>query len=503
MKRVLLVLFFVVIFFNLVLASWYVLHSDLEYNSEIARDFFLMQEITQKKIVFIGPSSSTGLFHGPLWLYVNYPAFFIGNGNPLFVAWGWILFVVVFLISGFFIAKKLFDTKTAYLFTLMISVYCVFHARGFYNPHGAMLVIPAFFFFFIRYIQTLKLKYLLFHVLMAGALIQFQMAIGIPFLMLSFAYIAVVTFKAKKLKHLASYLLIVVLLSNFILFDLRHDFLLSRQTFHFSTTASREQLGIKNYASMLEQRVNFMTTGIEFLRRDPGNANLVIFIVFLAFLFFQFKDKKYTKMYRAFLYFYFGFLLLSMLNGGGILYFYLFPLFPLVFLIFASFITSRYKELFAIIFFAILILNEQNAINDQLLAQKNAFGKTEESWAFMKNVSSKVFQGKEKEFGYFVYSPDVVGYKPKYALNYVQNLYSKNAYYFQKKPVTYLIIAPPPSNNPYQKDDWWKVNLLHVTKKPIKTINFPNGYKIEKYELSEEEVKIPVEPNIDPGTTFR
>ncbi len=493
-------MFFVFICFNLILSSWYVLHRDIVFSTEVARDFFLLDELHQKKIILIGPSSTTGLFHGPLWTYLNYPAYVFSGGDPIIVGWGWIVFVLLFLISGFSIAKQLFDTKTAYFFTLMNSVYLVFHAKNFYNPHGAMLILPAFFYFFIRYVQTLRLRYLIIHILIAGALIQFQMAIGLPFFILSFFYAAYVLVKKHKKRHIVAYGLILFTLVNFIVFDLRHEFLLSRITTRFLTSAGRDSPDV---VSMFKQRIQFMTTGVEFLRLDPGYRNLVIFCIFAVILFFQFKDKRHRTIYLSFLYFYGGYLVLSNLNSGGLLYFYLFPLFPLVFLIFSSLVTSRFSRSFTILLLIIFSMNVHNAIRDTMDASSSMIGKDENSWLFLKNMASKVFDGKDREFGYFVYSPDVVAYKPKYAMRYVKERSAKSAYYFQKKPVTYLVIAPPAKSNPYMEDAWWRINLLHIAKEPDSVKKFPNGYKIERYLLSKEEIGVPVEPNIDPGIFFR
>lgn len=500
MKVILRVLFFVAIIFNLILSSWFVLHHDVVFSAEVARDFFLLDELHQKKIVLIGPSSTTGLFHGPLWTYLNYPAYVLGGGNPVFVGWGWIAFVLFFLISGFYIAKKLFDSRTAYLFTLMNSVYMVFHAKNFYNPHGAMLLLPALFFFFIRYLQTLRLKYLIVHILISGAVIQFQMAIGVPFFILSFLYAIYITIKKHKISHLLAYGLILLTLINFIVFDLRHDFLLLKKTGSFLTSAGRDQPEI---VSMFKQRIQFMTTGVEFLRTDPGYRDLVIFLIFACIIFIQVKDKKYRTIYLSFLYFYFGYLILSNLNAGGLLYFYLFPLFPFVFLIFSSGITSRFKKSFTVLFFIIFFMNVANAIQDTKAASSGMIGKDENSWLFLKNMASDVFSGKENEFGYFVYSPDIVGYKPKYAMRYMEKRSTKKTYYFQKKQVTYLVIAPPAKGNPYMEDSWWRINLLHIKKEPESVKTFPNGYKIERYLLSKEDIAVAVEPNIDPGIFFR
>lgn len=63
--------------------------------------------------------------------------------------------------------------------------------------------------------------------------------------------------------------------------------------------------------------------------------------------------------------------------------------------------------------------------------------------------SCKLFSGKNK-FGYFAYSPDTAAYREKYALSFAQN-----------------------------------------------------GYRIRKFNLTEDEMKTPVEINIEPELIFR
>src|SRR5438270_263380 len=112
---------------NLVLCSWYVLHKELYFQTDIASDFLLLEELDDKKIVLLGPRSSTGgLFHGPLWLYVNYPAYVIGKGDPLVVGWYWIILIGIFLVTSYYIAKKLFNELTAYLYVLFLSTMLIF-----------------------------------------------------------------------------------------------------------------------------------------------------------------------------------------------------------------------------------------------------------------------------------------------------------------------------------------------------------------------------------------
>lgn len=497
------VLFFILILLSLFFASWYVVNGDLTFSSDIARDFLLFGEITEKKFVLIGPKSSVmGLFHGPLWLYLNYPAYLIGNGNPLAVGTWWIILDAVFLVSVFFIAKKLFNQTTAYFATLLIALYTSFHTATFFNPIGAMFTIPLFFFTFIRYLQTQKARYLIAHVITLGVIIQFEMAIGIPFTILSFLYLFIKIIKSQNKRHLLLFFVILIPLSSFILFDLRHEFLLTNSVLRYISPQSGDSTKY-NFLYMFSDRLKLMISQTEFVRPDPNFRNFLVTLVFIFFLAIQIKNNKYRQIYLTFLYFFIGFFILTFINKGPILYFYLIPQFPLVFMMFASFITSQYKKLFIAIFAVVYLLNLQTAFSDAKSSQ-NFRGVSESSWKFLNQMSQKVFAGEEKEFGYFVYTPDIIGYSPKYALFYQQKVSrDKKANYLTKNKVTYIVVAPPAIDNPYLSYKWWKEERIKITKDPKVVYTFPNGYKIEKYILTDEEVKVPFDKGVDPGLGFR
>lgn len=125
LKRGFLLLFSLAIFINLFLAAWYVLHDDIILSADIARDFSLFKEIDAKKIILIGPRSSvSSLFHGPLWLYLNYPAYLLGKGDPVVVGYYWVFLTIIFLIASFIIAKDsligLLAISMSYFFQSML-----------------------------------------------------------------------------------------------------------------------------------------------------------------------------------------------------------------------------------------------------------------------------------------------------------------------------------------------------------------------------------------------
>jgi hypothetical protein len=501
MKKFFPILFYILIGINFAFSSWYVLHDDITFSADIGRDFLLFQEIDSKKIILIGPRSSTsGLFHGPLWLYINYPAYLIGQGNPVTVGWWWVLLSAFFTLGCFFVGKNLFGKTTGYLFALMISAYMFFHVHSFINPHGAMFVLPFFFFFFIKYFQKHKLRDLFMHVFLGGIMVQFQMAVGIPFLVLSFLAVAREVVLRKKFLHIFTFLFALIPLSTFILFDLRHQFILAKGVLDYVSPAGNNHS--VSFVGLLMDRARLMFSGVEILRVDPGYRNLILFFILLAFIVLQMKHKKHTLIYSSFLYFYFGFFLLSFINKGTILYFYLYPIFPLVFMMFASLITSKYKRIFAVIFFVVYLMNINSIILD-VQQSKKIIGKNIESWKFLHTTAAEMFKGKEKEVGYFVYAPDSFAYAPKYAAYYAGKESGKQRYNFTKKAVTYVLAEPPPPNNPYMQSSWWIENEIHIKKKPISVKKFENGYAIYKYTLTDDEILVPISDGADLGIHFR
>ena len=88
-------LFVAVFVFSIFFASWYVLNNDIYFGADQARDFHILREVSQKKIILIGPRASGDLFHGVGWPYLNYPLFVLGSGNPVAVGWGWVVLTAV------------------------------------------------------------------------------------------------------------------------------------------------------------------------------------------------------------------------------------------------------------------------------------------------------------------------------------------------------------------------------------------------------------------------
>lgn len=484
-------------------STYFVAHGEVDFHADIARDFLLLDELSHKKIVFIGPrSSNSGLFHGPLWTYINYPAYVLGNGNPVVVAWFWIVLEIVFLITSFFIAKKLFGMLPALFYIAILSARLVPHMNRVFHAEAAFFIVPLYFFTIVQYIQNRKKGYLAMHFLSGAILTELNIGVGIQMLLLSglitFAFIS----KNKLYKHLFLFILILLFLSNFIIFDLRHQFIMSRAIISTGNTSGL----FLPLAYWLQNRIdNFMP--LQLVVGTYGIFNYlhpVLFLLIITITVLQLKKKnKQRHVYFLLLYFYFGYILLSYFNKGIVLYHHIHFLIPLTTLWLVSFLSGRYKLLF-LPFIVLALYFNFNAGTSYIDQKKNEIGKDFNSWKALSAVAKEVVAEENgKEFGYFVFAPDAFAYQPRYAMIYHFRVSGAKAFEYVKKPTTYIIASPPPPNDPYMNHIWWRKNPVRITSEPKEVKKFPGGFTIEKFVLSKEEQNIPHDKNIEIGIHFR
>lgn len=477
---------------NLFLSAWSVLNNDIYYYTDIARDFMIFSEIAEKKLVLIGPRADfQGLFHGIAWYYINMPAFLLGGGNPVTVGWFWVILTAAFLLESYLVTKSLFGIKSGVIALLLLSVYIVPYAQGYFHGNGAMLIFPIFFYLFVRYLQTAKLKYLIGHFITLGFLIHFEIAVGIPFMILSSIALIYLIFRNKKFRHIFSLAIPLIFFLPFLLFDLRHDFLQIKSILSYAI-GKRDAEGIPFIASLDDRLSNIGTTVLNFFRFSLSKLNLFVFALFIYSSASILKSKdKYKNIYLAFLYFFIGFYTLSLLHGGLLIMFWWLPVSVLPIIIFSSLHRYAPKKAYYLLLVAILSAGIiQNISFVKSISITTARSTT--SWRFHFDTAKRVFDDAPKEFGYFLYSPDAFGYQDKYAMSYTEKLYDKKAFRFEKKPVTYVIIEPPPPDKvSILSPTWWMENKMLVTKKPVKSIDLNLYYKINKYIFSDAEQKIP------------
>lgn len=485
----------------LFIGSWYVLHGDLNFHTDIARDFLLMQEISSKKVVLIGPRADwKGLFHGPLWLYFNYPAFFIGNGNPVIVGWYWVAVTALFSSIYYFLYKNIFGQRVALLFSILFLVCMETYMNNFYNPTGALFMAPLFFYFAIYYYKKRSIVYMMLHLLFVGFMAQFQLAAGIPFIILSSLWLMYEILKTKKYSHLLGFFILIIPFAPTILFNIKHHFsYVTAVIDHFS---GKEQILQLSLREKISNRIEVLSgQGLGFFSKGEYNAYHVLIGYLMAigiFIAIKSKELKNKFIYILFLYFYFGFYILSLIHNNLVLSHYFLPFITLPILIFCSLYELINKKIFAIVYILIVLVNfyaGYTVIHDS----EGFIGKDKTSWKFMSSVATKAYNmAGDNNFGLYVYAPDVYAYAGKYAVSYTQTLFpTKKMHYNQKLRETILIYEPAPSTRPELNGDDWKIYNVKIKKSPVAVYTFPNGYKIEKYILTENEQMVKSDSLID------
>ncbi len=309
------IIFVPLIVFAMYLGAVSAIYGELDFYNDVARDFLLLQEMDTKKLVLIGArSSTTGVYNGSLWTYINYPAYLLGNGNPVFQLWFWIVLGVISTIFGFFIAKKLFGTIAGLFFALLFALRFAPHVNGMIHANASFLIIPLFFFGIAQYARTKKIWYLILNLVSLACLIQFNIGTGTSFLLLTIPLILFLIIKNKAWRHLLTLLVLPVCLINYILFDLKNGM---RMTLALTDTGKSTTFFVY-WPEWIRDRFNHLYQ-MELIEHIPNMwGQYVMFGIFMAIVTCSIleirKNKKMRSIYLLFFYFYLGYFGLSYLN---------------------------------------------------------------------------------------------------------------------------------------------------------------------------------------------
>lgn len=354
MRKSLLLLLLLTIGVNFYFATFSVLHGEINFFNDVARDFLLLQELAEKQIILIGPRAGVaGLFHGPVWSYLTYPFFLLGNGNPLVVAWFWLGLAAFSLVTSFLLIKKFFGTFSALAYVAIFSSRIIPHVNGVMHAEAVIYFMPWSFFSIVLYAQSKKLRYLVMHLYVAMLLVQLDIGIGIPLLILSLTLITWFLLRSQQWKHFLALLIVPLPLANFFIFDLRHNFRMTKVALKYI----QDQRFAPTYKYRLQDRLNW-TTDLQLIPADDRRLTVAIFALTMFFTLLRLRQShKYRQIYLLFLWYFFGYMLLTFVNKGVILFHFVFPLMPLTAFWFASFLESKYKIVFLTLLLFISILN--------------------------------------------------------------------------------------------------------------------------------------------------
>ncbi len=226
------------------------------FNMDNARDFVDVREMVELgKLRLTGPTSAIeGLYNGPLWYYLLSIPFVLTQGDP----YGAIIMEILFwAIGGFFLLKlvKNFDKWTILPIGIawILSNYVVLANVYSFNPNPIVLLTPFLIYLLVEYLKTGKGIFIILSWFLAGAFFNFEMSAGvfIPLIIfLSFFLTKNTKLFKDKFFWLGTLVFIGLLLPQ-IIFDIKHDFIMSKGVVRFlsETSGSKFDL-IKKFSTV-------------------------------------------------------------------------------------------------------------------------------------------------------------------------------------------------------------------------------------------------------------
>ncbi len=245
----------------------------------------------KKKLVLIGPPISAVsyqgrvMFIGPLMTYLM--VFFLGLGNwePLTASYIFMVFSGLMIIPLYYGVKWLVSQKAAWITVIIYSFlpYYLNYTRFLWNPNFQFALLPILFLLMGLYRKKKKNWFLFLISFWLGMLWQLHYQFILSIILISFYYFLLKKESCKKL--LIYFCGLLIGFSPILIFELRHQFYLTKTLFLFFQHLSELDIrGSKNHYYLsfsLVILVGFM----DLIKNKLKSLNKKLFNILLLFLF--------------------------------------------------------------------------------------------------------------------------------------------------------------------------------------------------------------------------
>jgi len=497
-KRISFVIFILILILGFGLRAQEMISHNFLFLLDQGRDMMAVKGILYDyHLTLIGPHTSLrGVFQGPLWYYLLAFSTGILGGDP----WGSIILMVgismLALLIMYFWMRKLFGEKAALvtLFLFAISPEASAAATYAWNPHPMWLLVATYIFVFYSAIyKSNKFNIALWPLI--GLMFHFQTALAVFILLASIIYILI--FERKTILNRSFAIGIGLFLLTFlpqIVFDMRHDFLMSRSVISLLAGSERGLFvgGEKSgYLGLIRAHLDSVYGNFRSAFINDGFAkyipNLFVLLILSSTLLVIKKVNIFSRRESEFILFIFKLLLIIIL----LTFAYPFPLrywfltgfqsFYLIILglLLSKFLTNRLGILFMILLFTILIFYSGKKIYLLYFNPPNDGG-AEKIKGKLSAIDYIYKDTKDKSYGLLVFTPAVY----TYAYDYLIFWHGKKQYGYEpsrdKKDVFYLLIETDHSK-PWSYEGW--LQTVVKTGKILKTVTLPTGLIIQKRSI--------------------
>lgn len=321
--------------------------------------------------------------------------------------------------------------------------------------------------------------------------------------------------------YLVSIGLFLLTVSNFILFDVRHQFLMTRSVIHLATGSvpqNPSDAKFKNIGVRLIDRLSYLWVTVKApLFSDTLFSELLlgcIFVTAVAIIIISKKTKKiavYLKTDKSL--FEFVFFICALLFIFALYMFYPFSLeehyiqslnilsILIITLCLDYLRKNKIGRVLVVLFLAMNFFPALLQFKQSYLSGIQYDTTSDGSYLNQRAAADTVFQdARGKQFGYFVYDAPIV----TYGMDYLMWWRGSTKYGFvpdsQKHPLTYLIMLPAPAGDLHAHDFWIKYTV-RTKGKVLKTMRVKGDIAIMKLAILPNEQ--PADPNYYQNLIFR
>lgn len=479
-----------------------------------ARDFLGVNKlIIDHKPVLIGTPAGGlgGYFHGVIWYYLLAVPLILASGNPISGQWFMAIMSTISVLAAFLVLKKTMNIYAGILGILLFGFgnFSIATAKFTWNSYPIVWLAPILFLGIYLLVKRIRWGIILIS-LVEGLSLQFDLMLGLttfPAYLAVFGYFILKGKTIGKIKYvLISILLIILPFLPSILFDLRHNFIISKAVVNTVANAGNNlshkadelqtPLGKRislRFSEMVQYSIGSMTTN--------SLVNYGLFLALLLSIYFMIKSKNRQNM------------ILVTLSASVILSMFLVllllkysvwshywtnnaPLYAMLLSFGIGYLIGKYRQrfLFGCIFILLFIVYQPwHALS---FWGKGELNPGPQVLSTQLDVVKTIYNNAgNKKFSAYVQTPPVYDYVYRY-LFWWQG--SKKYQYIptdQKQEIVYVILEGVPQDI---DASYFKQHTLHLTTRPVQMFTFGDSFpRVEKFIIDPSSEQ-PVDPNFFP-----
>lgn len=350
----------------------YRIEDTLMFQGDQGRDAIVAKQIIKDgKFTLIGPVTSVGnMYLGPFYYYFMAPLLLISYPDPIGPAIGVALFNIISILIVFLVSQKLFGNLTAitasFLYSIMLPA--VEYSRFSWNPNIAPVFGILILYGLHQSLVHSRHRYLILSWISFAIVIQLHyiaLLAGPPIAIISLYSLLSNKDKSSRREIISSTLIGTVIflssLSPLIIFDFRHDRIISRSFAHFINTQDTTEASDKSLVGLIRERNTHVSARLMQIPGGGVDRTISMAILIAGLLLVGYKGNFFTDKRKKSLALVLTFLLTAILGtslySGSVYDHYLTYIYAIVALYYAVIIIqiSKFKYIGPIASFAVIV----------------------------------------------------------------------------------------------------------------------------------------------------